>query len=136
MYIDFDWQLYCVYAWCCVYVCLLQSIINVWLGKETISVTVSATLSLGFYTAVMLFVYALADIANALNKLNVQICCYLLAVILEYPLCRLTLNWDYDWSMVVLVNALIMLPLVIIQPITLKKEIQKFKSRCDGLSGK
>ena len=107
---------------------ILQPIINIWLGKEAILIDGMSTGIFLFYTSVMLFSYALAAIANAISKLNMQIVCYFVAAVLKYPLCMILLRFNYSWSSIVLANAILMLPLVLLQPIALIREFRKLKT--------
>ena len=101
----------------------LQFIFNLWLGTGVIVVNNTYAIIFLLYTIVMLLSYAVAATANALSLLKTQIYCYFVGAIIKYPLCLLILNINNNWSTIVLVNLIIMLPYAIIQLLVIRKKI-------------
>ena len=104
---------------------ILQPIFDIWLGSESISVSFAAEGSFCLYTATMLFAYSIATIANGVSMLRVQIVCYIGAAIVKYPLCLALAGVFESWAVVVLANAIIMIPYLVAQPIALRKALDR-----------
>ena len=77
----------------------------------------------------MFFVFAVNSIANGLEALKPQIICFALAVIIKIILIiGFKFLWN-DWSIVIWVNTITLIPYVIWQYIDLKKRLhRKMKS--------
>ena len=104
---------------------ILQPIVDIWLGSERISVSLVAEGSFCLYTATMLFAYSISPIANGMSMLGVQMVCYAGAAIVKYPLCLALAGAFESWTVVVLANAIIMIPYLIVQPIALGKALNR-----------
>lgn len=102
---------------------IYQSIVNIWLGTKTISISIMNAYIFAFYNSILVFNYASASVANGLGILNVQIKCNTAAAILKIPLVFLISYFINNWICVILVNILIMLPCTIMQPIAIRKHM-------------
>ena len=82
-----------------------------------------------FYISTMFFVFAVNSIVNGLEALKPQIICFALAVIIKIILIiGFKFLWN-DWSIVIWVNTITLIPYVIWQYIDLKKRLhRKMKS--------
>ncbi len=102
----------------------LQPIVNIWLREDAIAMDIKSILIFSVYSIIMVFAYAQSALSNAISLLGGQMWCYTVAAVLKYPLCLLFLPIVKDWNTIILVNALIMLPYVIIQPIALRNRMR------------
>lgn len=104
---------------------VLQPVFDIWLGSESVSVSLAAEVSFCLYTITMLFAYSIATVANGISMLGVQMVCYIGAAIVKYPLCLALAGAFESWTVVVLANAIIMIPYLIVQPIALGKALNR-----------
>lgn len=104
---------------------LLQPIMNIWLKEHTIKVEFITCLYFVMATAMTLFSTAATCIANGTNRLKCQIICCIVGAIIKLPLTILLSKLLGHWNSIILVQALIILPLAIAQPIAAIKFLNK-----------
>ena len=74
---------------------------------------------------VMIFIYAANCVANGISKLKPQLIINVTAAVLKIPLVIMLSKHYFHWDIVIIVNILIMLPALIIQPIMNVLELNK-----------
>lgn len=99
----------------------LQLIINVWLHEEAIQVNYVYAVIFALYGALMLYQGMLSTITNGMGKMKIQASCYAAGVVVKFLIIHVGIAWTGSWIVVVLANALIVLPYCIIQQISLDK---------------
>lgn len=101
-----------------------QMIVDVWLGDKAIQVNMLNAYTFAIYNAILCFNYASTSIANGLGKLELQIKCNTVAAIFKVPLVYIMAFLVNNWICVIVVNIMIMLPCVVMQPIAILKELK------------
>lgn len=104
---------------------LLQPIMDVWLGARSIQIEPLKSAAFVIYTVVLMFCYAESSAANGMSKLKTQMRCYIFAACVKVPLCYIFYVLSNRWETIVLSNALVLLPYVIIQHFVTKKELDE-----------
>ena len=106
-----------------------QWVVNLWLRDKAITISFHFVIAFVFYISTMFFVFAVNSIANGLEALKPQIICFALAVIIKIIIIiGFKFLWN-DWSIVIWVNTITLIPYVIWQYIDLKKRLhRKMKS--------
>lgn len=108
----------------CIAVILLQPIINIWLGDRAIEVNYLTASYFLLYGVIMIWVAIQSTIVAGLGTLKTQIKFYLFAAIFKIIIITIAAQFTNDWSIVVLITALGLLPYCIYQPIVIKKELK------------
>ena len=112
---------------CCigtvVFSIVLQPIINLWLGDKAIVVSMLPIIAFVSDTIIMLLAYAFAAVSNAISCLKPQMVCYAIAAALNYPMAYILVKMGFGWPAIVISNALVMFPYIILQPIALSKQL-------------
>lgn len=102
-----------------------KDIIEIWIGTSIIEIELSTTILFGVYYMVMIFIYAANCVANGISKLKPQLIINVTAAVLKIPLVIMLSKHYFHWDIVIIVNILIMLPALIIQPIMNVLELNK-----------
>lgn len=111
----------------CLLICLLQPIINVWLGDKAIDVDYLTAFYFLLYGVAMIWVAIQSTITSGLGTLKTQLVGYLFAAIFKVIAIVIITQFTEDWSIVVLVSALGLLPYCLYQPISIRKELRKLE---------
>ncbi len=99
----------------------LQWIINFWLGEEAIQVNYAYALCFALFGASMIFQSGVSTIVCGVGKMKAQAICYVVAVAIKLISIYFLLPATGSWIIVVLVNALILIPYCIIEQINLNR---------------
>lgn len=100
-----------------------QSIVNIWLGKNSIIIRFDYIVAFTFYIIVMIFVFSLNSIANGIQSLKPQIVGYSFSVIFKIIIIYSLNNYFNNWIVVIWINSLTLLPYVLWQCVDLKKKL-------------
>ena len=112
---------------------ILQPIMNIWLKEHTIKVEFLTCVYFILMISATLFSTSATCIANGTNRLKCQIICCIIGAIIKIPLTILLAKMFKDnWEMVILAQALILLPLAIAQPIVVTKFLNKKLNTKEG----
>lgn len=101
-----------------------QLIVDIWLQENSIRVDRFKILLFIIFYALMIFIYSVTCIANGIGELKTQLITNTFAAIVKIPLVIYLSQYIESWTIIVLVNIVIMLPSAIIQPIILKRHIK------------
>ena len=112
----------------CFFVIFLQPIINIWLGERAIEVNYLTASYFLFYGVVMIWVAIQSTIVSGLGILKTQLCFYLFAALFKIIVIIVISKYSEDWSLVVLVTALGLLPFCIFQPLEVRNQLIKLQS--------
>lgn len=112
---------------CILLVVFLQPIINIWLGSNTIKVNLLTGILFMIYTSISLFMYSSTCIANGLGKLKCQIITSMIGAVIKLPLVMILTHFIDSWSGIILADCIINLQITVIQYITLKRLLGKYK---------
>lgn len=111
----------------CLFVVLLQPIINIWLGERAIEVNYLTASFFLLYGVVMIWVAIQSTIVAGLGTLKTQLKLYLFAAIFKIITIVIVARFTNDWSIVILMTAIGLLPYCIYQPLEVKKELRKLE---------
>lgn len=103
----------------------LQIFINLWLGEKAIKVDYTYGFAFALLGGLMIVNGALSSIANGVEKLKPQAILFGVGAILKFPLAMLLVQIMNSWIGVVWANVLVLLVYCLIQPICLKKFLNK-----------
>ena len=110
----------------CIFVILLQPIINIWLGDRAIEVNYLTAFYFLLYGVIMIWVAIQSTVVAGLGTfLKTQLLLYLFAAIFKIIIIVIVAQYTDDWSIVILATALGLLPYCIYQPTIIKKELRK-----------
>lgn len=107
----------------CVFVILLQPIIDIWLGDRAIEVNYLTASFFLLYGVVMIWVAIQSTVVAGLGTLKVQLRFYLFAAIFKITTIVVVSQFTDNWSIVILATALGLLPYCIYQPFVAKKQL-------------
>lgn len=98
-----------------------QMILDIWLGADAPDLEVGRAFLFVFWSAITMSNMAVSAIANGLGLLRVQLYGFAAAAALKFPL-AFAVSWFYpDWSVVVLVNGIVLLPYTVMQLVALRR---------------
>lgn len=106
-------------------IAVMQPIVNIWLGEETITISVMTSLLFALIVSIMLFILSVTCIANGIGELKSQIIFNILAAVIKVPLAVIISNYVDNWSGIIIVNIIVMLPAAIGQPIIIKRILRR-----------
>jgi len=112
----------------CACLCLslvLQIVVNLWLGENTITVNYGYAICFAVDSAIMIYILAVTSIANGVGQLKPQLVCNTIVAILKIPLVYTLSQYIESWISIVIVNIIIMLPCAIIQSIIINNFLKK-----------
>lgn len=104
---------------------VLQPIMDLWLGKGSVDVTVPNAVAFASFSGVFLFSSMLSTIVCGLARMKVQFYSYLIGVILKFAVVLTLYRACPDWNLVVWSNVLVLLPYIVVQIIDLDKYLKK-----------
>lgn len=99
---------------------IFQCVVDIWLGGQSFAIDIKIALIFGTFNALMLFIYSSNCIANGITMLKPQLICNLVAAFIKIPLSIFLSNYFDNWSIIMIINILIMLPCIIVNPIAIK----------------
>lgn len=107
---------------------VLQPIMDLWLGKGSIDVTMSNAIAFAIFSGVFLFSSMLSTIVCGLAHMKVQFYSYLIGVILKFVTVLAFYSVCSNWNLIVWSNVLVLLPYIIVQIIDLDKYLENESS--------
>lgn len=107
-----------------VLILFLQYIVNLWLGSEAISVNYLFATVFALFGGVMLYQSAISTIVNGMGKMKIQAICYGVGIIGKFVAVHIGVTLTGSWIVVVLVNALILIPYCVVQTVSLNRMMQ------------
>lgn len=103
---------------------VLQFVINIWLGSEAIQVNYLYAVIFAIFGASMIYQSTVSVIANGMGKVTVQVVCYGLGFLLKFAVIHFGIMLTGSWIVVVLANAMVIIPYCIVQKIALDRYIR------------
>jgi hypothetical protein len=103
----------------------LQLIVNFWLKENTIKINYFYAFSFALFGSSMIYQSAVSTITNGAGRMKIQAISYAIGVFLKVILIHIGIAITHDWIVVVLSNALILIPYCVIQQIDLRKFLNK-----------
>jgi len=101
-----------------------QGIINIWLGDKAFKVDILNTALFAVYNSILVFIYCASCVANGMSKIKPQMICLALAALFKIPLVVLSSKVIDSWVNIIIVNIIILLPCLIIQPVIIWRELK------------
>ena len=99
----------------------LQPIVNIWLMDRAITVNYTVAAVFVFTSITGIWVSVQSAIVTGLNKLNLQLVFFLIAVPVKIALILMGCRYSMSWVIVVLSTGLCLLPYGIVQPFAIEK---------------
>jgi len=103
----------------------LQPILNIWLGKDSITVNYFTALAFSCFESAFVYSSILSTIVCGLERMKLQAISYSFGVIVKFLLVYLFSKVINDWSLVVWSNAIILVPYCIFQHIDINMYLNK-----------
>lgn len=112
-------------AVCCelLMILVLQIVINVWLGESAIKVNYMFAIVFAVYGSLFIYQGVLSTIVCGMGKMKLQAICYTLGVISKFVIIYFGMRIFDSWIVVIISNAIILLPYCILQPKYIKRDI-------------
>ena len=107
-------------------VLVLQFVVDLWLGEETILVSYAIGIIFAFYGSAYIFNVVLTTVANGMGDLRTQIGFYGFFSVLKIPAIYLLSRQYASWSVVILYNAVALCVFCAFQMLWIEKKIKKF----------
>lgn len=104
---------------------IMQSVFDIWLGDSAIKVSNLYLFVFAAQNATQLFSYSLTCVANGIGELKTQVICNSIASIVKVPLSIAVSSVYHSWIAIVVVSSVIIVPLIVIQPITIKLALRR-----------
>ncbi|MEG2599909.1 MAG: oligosaccharide flippase family protein [Muribaculaceae bacterium] len=106
-------------------VLFLQNILDLWLGKNSITVDYYIAFSFAIFGWCFAYSSMLSTIVCGLAKMKLQLYCYLIGVIIKIALIIILSTVIESWILIVWTNIIILLPYSILQQLDLEKYLSK-----------
>lgn len=103
----------------------LQILVNLWLGPEAIAIQYDYALIFALFGTAMIAQSTVSVIANGTGRIKLQMLCYGLGVVVKVVVIDLGCRLTGEWIVVVLANALVLLPYCILQQLDLTRYIRR-----------
>lgn len=110
----------------CIFLALMfQMVVNAWLGENTINVDNKTLIYFVLVSSLLMFINASTSVANAFNKLKCQVICVSIGVMIKIILLLSLSTFITDWSIIIAITVISLIPLFIAQPISTLKMLKK-----------
>ncbi|MEG2198560.1 MAG: hypothetical protein RRZ34_01735 [Malacoplasma sp.] len=106
-------------------VLFLQNILDLWLGKSSITVDYYIALSFAIFGWCFAYSSMLSTVVCGLAKMKLQLYCYLIGIIIKIALIIILSTVIESWVLIIWTNIIILLPYSIIQQIDLEKYLHR-----------
>ncbi|MCH7398342.1 hypothetical protein MM236_10095 [Belliella sp. DSM 107340] len=117
-----------IFSFCIIFVSIyFEDIVNLWLGNGKVIANSMTVVYFSFYSIILLYIYSANCIANGISKLKPQLFTSLIAALIKIPLIYILFKYFSNWNLIMLVNVLIMLPAVFVQPFVNWKYLKQHK---------
>ncbi|MFC2151999.1 hypothetical protein ACFLSE_05670 [Bacteroidota bacterium] len=104
---------------------VFQLVVNLWLGDNSFPVDKFYVSIFSVYVSLIVFINAATCIANGISKLKPQLYCYIVAALIKIPLTIVLAKSMDSWISIMIVNIIIMIPCLVVQPYYIRKELVK-----------
>lgn len=109
----------------CLFIILLQPIINLWLGDRAIEVNYLTAIYFLLYGVIMIWIAIQSTIVAGLGMLRTQLNFYLFAAVFKVVTIIIVAHFTKDWSIVILITAIGLLPYCIYQPLKVNRLLKQ-----------
>ena len=103
----------------------LQILVDLWLGPEAIAIQYDYALIFALFGTAMIAQSTVSVIANGTGRIKLQMLCYGLGEVVKVVVIDLGCRLTGEWIVVVLANALVLLPYCILQQLDLTRYIRR-----------
>lgn len=107
---------------------VLQFIMNIWLGENTITVNYMTAIAFACFGSVFVYSSMLSTVVCGMARMKLQSICYGVGVVVKFLLILLLSDIVRNWALVVWSNVIILLPYCVIQQIDLDIYMRKLKN--------
>lgn len=104
---------------------LLQPVINIWLRDEAIMVNYGYACCFALFGSVMVFQSAVSTLGNGMGRMRIQCVFYLIGVLAKFIIIHVGATMSASWIIIVLTNAIVLLPYCIVQQMDISSFIRK-----------
>ena len=108
-----------------VLIIFLQFLMNFWLGENSFQVDYSTAIIFALYGSAMIYQSGVSTMTNGIGRMHIQAICYAVGVVFKFIFIHVGIEITGSWSIVVLANALILVPYCIVQQIDMNKFLKK-----------
>lgn len=106
----------------------MQPIFDFWLGNKVIIVNARTALIFAISISLQLFLFASTCVANGMGKLKTQFYLTIIAAFVKIPLSFYLSNYFNFWEIIVISNLVVLVPLIVIQPISVYFLLFQYRS--------
>lgn len=99
----------------------LQILMNIWLGDGIITVDYRYAACFALYGSAMIYQSGVSTITNGTGRMRIQAICYGVGVVVKFIIIDIGVLITGSWVIVVLANAVVLVPYCVIQQISLNK---------------
>lgn len=110
-------------------VCLLQPVVDLWLGTRTIHVRYDFALVFALWGSLFTFQNILSTFACGLGRMKLQFVIYTGSVVIKYIFLILVYRYADNWILVMISNIIVMLPYCIAQHIQLQRLFETMEAK-------
>lgn len=104
---------------------LLQTIVNVWLGENTISMNYFYAIIFALFGSVFIYHSVLSTFACGIGKMRLQAIFYTIGIVLKVIFIYIGTKYYNDWIVIVISDIVILAPYCVVQHIDLHKRFSK-----------
>lgn len=130
---DWLWKLYSklkLIGWGAVliqflFIPFMQFVMNIWLGANAIQINYLTAFFFALFGGAFVYSSMLSCVVCGMARMKLQMIFYGIAVILKFALVYFISAQGYDWNIVVLINAVVLIPYCIAQQIDLNRHIKR-----------
>lgn len=115
----------------CLFVVLLQPIVNIWLGERAIEVNYLTASFFLIYGIIMIWVAIQSIVVAGLGTLKTQLKLYLFAAVFKIVAIIVVAQFTTNWSIVILVTSIGLLPYCIYQPLEVSKQLKNLELKIE-----
>lgn len=103
----------------------LQTLVDFWLGDNTIKVSLSNAYLFAIFGGVFIFNIVVTTVANGLGELKTQIFFYGIGAVLKIPIILLFSNIGNSWRIIVIYNIIVLMLFCLYQVLWFENKIKK-----------
>ncbi|AIF53695.1 lipopolysaccharide biosynthesis protein [Pelosinus sp. UFO1] len=112
-----------------VLISLLQFIVNIWLGENTIKINIIYALIFAVSGSLYIWHSAITSIVNGIGKLKIQFIWLTLGGLINIPVAYILFQMTGSWISIVGANIISLIPYCVIQPLYINKYLKLEKER-------
>ena len=113
---------------------VLQFIMDIWLGNGVVVVDYITAIAFACFGGAFVYSGMLSTIVCGLGRMKLQTICYLSGVVLKIIVIAIAINYlNAGWNVVVLSNAIVLIPYCVLQQIDLDRYFKKQKAEIGTL---